>query len=184
MNPVQRGEIVDYQTYEETRDAFRTRVLAEKARRRIHVGPCFTFLFENPLTVRYQIQEMMRAERIVRERDILHELETYNGLLGGDGELGATLLIEIEDAAERSARLQDWISLPGHVYAVLPGGSRVRAQFDEKQRDALRLSSVQYLKFPVDGHVPVSIGIDLPGIESETQLTLEQQSALAADLSA
>ena len=97
MKPVARTDLVDYQTYEDARERFRQRAMAAKDARRVHVGPYLTFLFENTLTIRYQIQEMMRTERIVRERDIQHELETYNAVLGGPGELGCTLLIEIDD---------------------------------------------------------------------------------------
>jgi hypothetical protein len=104
MQPVGRDSLLDYVTYEERRDAIRRQVFAVKALRRVHVAGVLTFLFENADTVRYQVQEMMRAERIVKEGDIAHELATYNELLGGPGELGATLLIEIEDPVERSAR--------------------------------------------------------------------------------
>lgn len=182
MKPVSRADLVDYQTYEEGRPAFRTEAMAAKAARRIHVGPYLTFLFENTLTIRYQIQEMMRAERIVRERDIQHELETYNALLGGAGELGCTLLIEIDDPDQRAVRLQEWYELPAHVYARLEDGSRVRATFDETQRGDGRLSSVQYLKFAVDGRTPVALGADLAALTVEAELTPEQRAALATDL--
>lgn len=182
MKPVLRAEIVDYQTYEETRASFREVVLAEKNRRRIEVGGCFAFLFENRLTVRYQIQEMMRVEKIVRERDVLHELETYNAILGGDGELGCTLMIEIDDPAERSLKLREWIGLPGAIYARMEDGARVRPRFDPGQVGAGRLSSVQYLRFPVGESVPVAIGIDLPGLEVERSLNGDQRAALAEDL--
>jgi hypothetical protein len=182
MKTVQRSEIVDYQTYEEMREELRKEVFAVKARRRIHVGNCFTFLLENTLTMRYQVQEMMRAERMVRERDILHELETYNGLLGGDGELGCTLLIEIDDPEKRAVKLREWLKLPEHVYALLEDGTKIRPTFDRSQGGKERLSSVQYLKFPVRGAVPIAIGIDLPGIESETRLGEDQRGALAEDL--
>ena len=184
MKRVARHEIVDYQTYEELRPAFRAAAMAAKAARRVHVGEHVTFLFENPLTIRYQVQEMMRTERIVRERDIVHELDTYNGLLGGPGELGCTLLIEIDDPAVRAVRLREWFALPEHVYARLEDGTVVRPRFDEAQRREGRLSSVQYLKFPVDGRVPVAVGIDLPGAAAETALTSAQRAALAEDLGA
>lgn len=182
MKPVPRDAIVDPTTYERTRPAFRQVVMAVKAPRRIHVGDDFTFLFENTLTMRYQVQEMVRAERITREEDIVQELATYNGLLGGAGELACTLLIEIDDPALRAVRLEEWYALPEHIYAVLEDGRRVRPMFDEDQRGRGRLSSVQYLKFPVGGHVPVALGIDLPGIEAETRLSPEQRAALAEDL--
>jgi Protein of unknown function (DUF3501) len=182
MNRVERSEIVDYETYEEIREEFRERVMAEKARRRVHVGQHFTFLFENPLTVRYQVQEMMRAERIVKERDILHELETYNALLGVEGELGCTLLIEIDDPGSRSERLREWRGLPERVFARMDDGRLIRPLFDEDQRNAERISSVQYLRFPVGGRVPAAVGIDFPGVEAETLLTADQCAALAEDL--
>jgi hypothetical protein len=182
MKTVQRSDVVDYRTYEEMRKELQEEVFAAKARRRIHVGECFTFLFENALTVRYQVQEMMRVEKIVRERDILHELETYNALLGGDGQLGCTLLIEIDDPERRAEKLRDWLALPGCMYALLADGTKIRPAYDPSQIGTERLSSVQYLKFGTRGLVPVAIGIDLPGIESETRLTQDQKLALAEDL--
>jgi hypothetical protein len=180
--PVLRHDVLDIRSYELQRPAFRQQVFAAKGRRRIHVGECFTFLFENTVTIRYQIQEMMRAEHITAEPAILHELETYNGLLGGAGELGCTLLIEIDDPALRPRRLREWFALPEHVYVRLPDGTTVRPTFDETQRGAGRLSSVQYLKFRVGRMVPVAVGVDLAGLEAETPLTPDQRGALAEDL--
>lgn len=182
MRRVRRGEIVDYVTYEDERDAYRERVLEVKRARRLHVGEYLTLLFENPTTVRYQVQEMMRTERIVRERDVAHELETYNELLGADGELGCTLMIEIEDPSERDAKLRQWLALPEHVYLRLADGTRVRPRHDPRQRGEDRLSSVQYLRFDVAGQSPVAAGVDLVGLEVETALTDEQRAALASDL--
>ena len=182
MKPVLREDLVDYQTYEEIRPALRQEVLAAKAARRVHVGAYLTFLFENTLTIRYQIQEMMRAERIVKERAVLHELETYNALLGGPGELGCTLLIEIDDPLVRAVRLQEWYDLPEHVYVRTQDGTRVSASFDKTQRGDGRLSSVQYLKFSMAGRVAVGAGVDLPGLAAEVTFSAEQRAALAADL--
>lgn len=183
MRPVPRQAIVDHLTYEESvRPELRQRVLAAKAPRRVHVGEYLTFLFENTLTMQYQIQEMVRVERLVREADILHELETYNGLLGAAGELAATLMIEIDDPAVRAVKLSEWLRLPEHVYAVLEDGALVRPTFDPAQVGDDRVSSVQYLKFPVGGRAPVAVGVDLPGAEAETRLTAEQRAALTEDL--
>jgi hypothetical protein len=182
MRPVQRSEIVDYVSYGENRGVFQKEVFAAKARRRIHLGDCFTFLFENALTVRYQVQEMMRAEKIVREKDIQHELETYNSLLGGDGELGCCFMIEIEDAQRRDSRLREWIDLPKHIYAELQNGEKIYARFDPAQIGSGRLSSVQYLKFSVRGSVPVALGVDLPGCEAKILLKDDQRAALRQDL--
>lgn len=182
MRPVTREEIVDYATYEDGREAFRRDVMAAKERRRLHLGGFVTLLFENRLTVRYQVQEMMRVERIVRETDVRHELETYNELLGGPGELGATMLIEIDDERERAEKLAAWIGLPERVYLELDDGTRVCGVPDGRQQDEQRVSSVQYLKFAVEGRTPVAAGIDFPGLEVRVPLTPEQQGALADDL--
>lgn len=185
MQPVPRESLLDYVTYEERREAIRREVLALKAPRRVHVGGVLTFLFENADTVRYQVQEMMRVERIVKEADIRHELATYNELLGGPGELGATLLIEIDDQAERDRCLRAWLELPWHVYVEVPaagGAERVYARFDTRQVGLERLSSVHYLKFDTGGRVPRAIGVDLQGFEAETALAPEQVEALAQDL--
>ena len=184
MNQVNRTEIIDYVTYEEERDAFRSEVLAIKRPRRIHVGEYLTFLFENKTTIRYQVQEMMRTEKIVRESDILHELETYNELLGVPGELGCTLLIEIDDEAERNVKLRAWLELIQHLYMEVEGGERVRASFDERQVGEERLSSVQYLKFDLKGRSPIAMGSDLPALIVHSELTAEQKAALAEDLQA
>ena len=182
--PVERSEIVDYQTYEELRPDVRAAVMKEKEHRRIHVGPHLTFLFETHATMRYQIQEMMRAEQIVKEADILHEIETYNEVLGGPGELGCTLLVELDDPDERAKKLTEWLDLPRHLYAKLEDGRRVRPTYDERQVGEERVSSVQYLKFAVGECAPVALGCDHPDpdVMSEAELTDPQRAALQKDL--
>ncbi len=183
MQKVQRSDIVDYQTYNDSRDEFRKQVLDEKEARRIHVGPHLTFLFETTLTVRYQIQEMMRIEHIVREADVQHEIDTYNELVGDTGEVGCTLLIEIDDPAERDVKLREWLGLTKHLYMLLDNGERVRAEWDQRQVGSDRLSAVQYLKFKPGTHRPKAIGVDHPKLELEQPLTDEQTAILAADAS-
>ncbi len=183
MRPVRRDELLDLTAYEKARPALRREVMAIKAPRRIHVGEVLTFLFENRETIRYQIQEMLRAERIVQEPEIAHELETYNEVLGGDGELGCALLIEIDDPQARDRLLREWLALPQHLYVETKSGKRVRPTYDARQVGADRLSSVQYLKFDTGGEAPIKIGSDLPALTVETALTAEQRAALAADLS-
>jgi hypothetical protein len=182
MKPIERHEIVDYVTYEDERERFRAEAMSIKGPRRVHFGEYFTVLFENHLTVRYQIQEMIRAERIVRESDIVHEIQTYNELLGKAGELGCTLLIEIEDPAVRDEKLRAWLQVPDKIYVLLEDGTRVHATFDSRQRDERRLSSVQYLKFDTKGRVPVAVGVDSAEIRAETRLTEPQVEALRTDL--
>lgn len=183
MRKVAREDIVDYVTYEERRPAVRERVMGVKAARRVHAGPYLTFLFENHETIAYQVQEMMRAERIVRERDIQRELDTYNELIGGEGELGFTLLIELPDPVERAEKLAAWAPLVDHVFAELDDGARVHARYDRRQVGGERLSSVQYMAFAVGGRVPVAVGSDWEGHAVRARLSEAQRAALAADLS-
>ena len=182
MKRVNRQEILDYVTYEEQRDKFRKKIMKIKELRRINVAGVLSFLFENSDTVRYQIQEMIRVERMVKETDILHEIKTYNELLGDSGELGCTLLIEIDDPDERDEKLTQWLELTKHLYLSLEDGTRIRASFDERQIGDSRLSSVQYIKFDTGGKTPFAIGSDLPLLKAETTLTVEQQKALSEDL--
>lgn len=181
---VERSDILDYETYGDRRDALRAMVMEVKRRRRVHLGRCLTFLFENRTTVWYQIQEMVRAERIVREADIQHEIDTYNALCGGPGELGCCLLIEIEDEEERRRRLREWRALPGHAFVRCEGDVLVRAEFDPAQASDEQLSSVQYLRFRVGDLRPVGVGCDFPPLAGETTFNDEQRDAINRDLTA
>ena len=183
MKPVERSEILDFVTYNEQRDQLRSAALATKSARRVLVGSHLTFLFENRDTVRYQLQELMRTEQIVKEADIAHELRTYNELLGDRGQLGCTLLIGIDDEAERADKLKAWKTLPEHLYVTTLDGRRVRATYDNRQVGEHRLSAVQYLKFEVGLQAPVSVGTDHPALTEETTLSAAQRDALQADLS-
>ena len=184
MKPVVREDILDFVTYGERREALRAAAMKAKDLRRVHVGEHLTFLFENPETVRYQVLEMVRAEQLVREADIRHELETYNALLGDEGDLGCTLLIEIGDEAERARLLRAWRDLPGHVHLVLADGRTVPARWDEAQMDDGKLSSVQFLRFAVGNGQPVGLRVTLPVLTAETRFRPETRQALTEDLSA
>lgn len=184
MRPVERREILDYVTYREQREAIRGAALRAKSVRRILVGEHFTFLFENRETVRYQVQEMMRVEELVKEEDILHELKTYNELIHDKGTLGCTLLIGIDDEAERDTKLREWVGLNEHIYASMPDGSRIRPTWDQRQVGDERLSSVQYLAFAFGTEPPTAIGIKTASLEVETALSDAQREALREDLGA
>jgi hypothetical protein len=184
VKPVDRSEILDYVTYGDEREKIRASALRAKSVRRILVGECFTFLFENRETVRYQVQEMMRIERIVKEDDIQHELDTYNELIHPKGTVGCTLLVGIDDEAERDVKLQAWMGLNEHIYAKLPDGTLVKPTWDPRQVGETRLSSVQYLVFAIGEEAPTAIGIAMPGSQAETALSSAQRSALSEDLNA
>jgi hypothetical protein len=149
MNKVVLSEILDIAQYEKAREAFRRRIIELKKNRRLPVGPIVTFVFENHDTVLFQIQEMMRAERIVDDNAIQHEIDTYNQLLPGENELAATMLIELPDAA----RVRDEITKfyganTGDVTYFQVGDGRLPGVFDAGQSDGLRISAVQYVRFP------------------------------------
>ena len=186
MKRVERSEIVDYVTYEERRGAVRDSAMKAKAVRRVHVGPHLTFLFENHETILYQVQEMTRAERMVKEADIVHEIETYNELLGSPGEVGCSLLVELDDPAERAEKLTKWLALPKHLYVKRADGTKAYARYDDRQVGDTRVSSVQYLKFEVGKQAPVAVGCDHPDpeLKHETTLSADQRAALQADLDA
>ena len=182
MKRVQRSEILDFVTYGEQRDRIRASAMAAKDLRRIHLGPHLTFLFENHETTRYQVLEMVRSEQMVRESDIQHELDTYNALMGGDGELGATLLIEIDDAAQRPELLRRWRDLPRRVAMTFTDGSEAFAKVDEDQFNDEKASSVQFLRFKVDGRTPKGLRADHPDYRAEISFTEPQRAALLEDL--
>ena len=182
MKRVSRDEVRTPSEYAAVRDEFRSAVLAQKEKRRIHVGSHLTFLFENHDTVLYQIQEMIRAENLTREPDIHHEMETYNELLGEKGELGCTLLVEIDDPAKRAELLTRWKGLPETLYLETQNGTRVPAQFDPRQVGGTRISSVHYLKFRLGDQVPARVGCSHPDIDAEAALNAEQIAALCQDL--
>ncbi|HET6440385.1 MAG TPA: DUF3501 family protein [Anaeromyxobacter sp.] len=182
MRHVRRDEILSLKAYEASRAEIRKGILEAKQLRRATAGGVLTFLFENTATIRYQVQEMVRAEHMTGEPEIRHELETYNELLGGRGELGVSLLIEVPDPAERDRLLREWLDLPRHLYLRLESGEKVRARYDPRQVGEDRLSSVQYLKFDVGGQVPWAAGADLAQLSVEVALPKAQREALAADL--
>ena len=102
--------------------------------------------------------------------------------MGDDGELGFTLLIEIDSPEERAVKLVEWFDLPKHLYVRLPDGSKAYATYDDRQIGEDRLSSVQYMKFDTKGHTPVAVGSDLAAYLAEDELSEESQNALAEDL--
>jgi hypothetical protein len=193
QQPVTRNEVLDIAQYEKARPEFRKRVLAEKELRRVAVGNHFTFLFENHLTVLYQIQEMMRIERIVEEAAIQHEIDTYNELIPPQGGLSAALLIEYDDPKARAVHLPRLLGIENHVWLLVGGLPPVAARFDRRQIGEDRISSVQYLTFALPeehrrqwmelGQAGlVRLRIDHPYYTAEATLTPAQAEALGQDL--
>ena len=186
MLPLTRSDLWPLKLYDDVRDEFRKTVIAAKQHRRIPVGPYMTFVFENRLTVKFQIQEVLRVERIDSTEGIEEELEGFNTMLPGPGELSATLLIELTgtdpDVKEQLARLT---GLAEHVWLEVDG-RRVRGNFDPDRDDGRRVSAVQYVRFSVDGRIdparPVAVVIDHRNYSHRAELGAEARKSIAADL--
>src|SRR5579885_3369506 len=147
MQPIDISEIKNIADYDLERERWRPQILALKDRRRIAVGEHLTFLFENRETVRYQIQEMMRIERITEPEAIAHEVATYNELIPQPGELSATLLIEYASAEERDVKLRELLGLEKHIWLAVNGTARIPTRFDEGQIAPDRRGSVKYVQY-------------------------------------
>jgi hypothetical protein len=187
MKPIEVAEIKNIVDYELERLALRPKLIALKDRRRVRVGSHLTFLFENRETVRYQIQEMMRIERITELAAIRHEVDTYNELIPRSGELSACLLIEYESPEERDVRLRELRGLEDHVWIAVGDQPPTGAKFDTRQISTDRLSSVQYLKFPLTAEQRACwasgarIVVDHPSLKAEQSFTAQQLAELGAD---
>lgn len=148
MNKVALSEILDIAQYEKARAEFRRCIIELKKNRRLPVGPMVTFVFENRDTVLFQIQEMMRAERMVNDDAIQREIDTYNQLLPGENELTATMLIELPDAARIREEITKFHGVnTGEATYIQIGDERLPAAFDAGQSDDRRISAVQYVRF-------------------------------------
>jgi hypothetical protein len=189
MKPVTRSELLDLGAYEQVREHFRARVLAVKRPRYVSLGPAMTLLFENRDTVLFQVQEMLRTERITSEKAILHELETYNELLPGDHELSATVFIEFPEREERERMLIALAGVEDDFY-VAAGGERVPVIPDRRGTEPDRTMAVQYVKFPLSasaeqalksGGAPFSVGVEHPAYRAEVVLPPETVASLRDD---
>lgn len=167
MKPVERDEVLGLAAYEQIRDAFRARVIAEKKARRVFLGDHASCLFENHDTVLLQIQEMLRTERITREAAILHEIETYNELIAKKGELSATILVEIPDKEVRDRFLVEAAGLETS-FVVVVDGVECKGQVDPSRVDPSRTTAVHYVKFDL-----------VPAAEQKLRDVLEKKRAPA-----
>ena len=194
QSPVTRSELLDIAEYEKKRPSFREEVMAAKALRRVMVGQHFNFVFENHVTVLYQIQEMMRVERIVEESAIEHEVSTYNSLIPPAGGLSATLLIEYVDATTRAENLPKLLGIENHVWLHVGALPPLAAEFEQSQIGEARISSVQYVEFPLsEAHRAgwqeaaeagtLKLVVDHPHYSEEAVISPEVARALAEDFS-
>ena len=149
MPHITRDSLMTLEAYAKARPQFRARVMAHKQNRTLHLGPHLTLLFEDELTIRYQVQEMLRAERTFEEAGIQGELDAYNPLIPDGANWKATLMIEYPDVEERHRMLARLIGIEDRVWVQVAGHARAHAIADEDlERDtADKTSAVHFLRF-------------------------------------
>jgi hypothetical protein len=192
MKPITLDEIKNVYEYEKVRPQMREAIIQEKRHRRVQVGPQMTFVFENRRTILFQIQEMIRTERIITDDGMQAEIDTYNQLLPGDNELSATLLIEITVKHDIRPVLDSLVGLTKDSVFLTIGEREIPASFDEMQSEDDRISAVQYVKWKLTdpdiermrlGASEVAIVVRHPNYSHYTVLTAEQRDAIINDIS-
>lgn len=191
MKKLTLADIADHREYERQRDDFRRRIIEMKRQRRMGLGDVVTVVFENTDTMRFQVQEMARAERMLTDEQIQHEVDTYNEIIPGPGELSVTLLIELTDEAQLRHWLPKLVGIQRSLAIVLGDGSRVPGvpQDEERLTREETTPAVHFVKFPFgpgqrealeDGGARVVV--EHPEYRAEHVLTAEETAQLVADL--
>ena len=192
MPAIARDSLLTLEAYAKERSAFRARVLAHKRNRIVHLGPHVTLLFEDELTIRYQIQEMLRIEKTFDEAGIQQEVDAYNPLVPDGSNLKATMLLEYEDADARHAALAQLRGIEDHVFMRVAGFPIVQAIADEdldRENDD-KTSAVHFVRFELTpamiaafkADTPVALSIDHPNYQAEVAMISPLvQETLASD---
>jgi len=192
VKKISMADILPLADYERVRAILRPLFIHEKERRRLAVGSHLTFIFENAQTSWYQIEEMIRSEKMTDGYAIQHEIDTYNELIPAPGELVATLLIEYADASEREAALRRLVGLERHLWLEL-GAKKIPASFDDRQMSSEKISAVQFVRFRLqDVNGPqllelarkgkAAIMADHPSLAARGEISGLLASSLAEDL--
>lgn len=190
MRKLTMDDIADLREYERTRDELRRSIIDLKKRRRVALGDILTLAFENVDTMRWQVQEMARVERMLRDEQIAHEVETYNELIPGEGELSATLFIELDSEPKLREWLPKLVGIHEAVAIVLADGSEVRGVAGDADRLTREdvTPAVHFLRFsftPAQVELfrtgPVTVRVDHPQYAAEATLDDVRHAAIAAD---
>ncbi|WP_455378596.1 DUF3501 family protein [Petrachloros mirabilis] len=194
MQGMTLDDVIPCAEYERQRESFRSRIIALKQRRRISLGPMITLVFENRDTLQFQIQEMIRVERILDPRKVQDELDVYNALLPQVSELSATLLIEITEEAKIKEWLDRFMGLDhGNAVAIVAGGERAYGEFEGGHSHESKISAVHFVRFRInetmkaafaDLRVPVTMTIDHNGYRAEVTVPASMREEWLADLGA
>jgi len=192
MPQIARESLLSLEAYARSRNEFRARAIDHKQRRTVHVGEHLTLQFEDELTVRYQIQEMLRIERIFEEEGIRGELDAYNPLVPDGSNWKATMLLEYPDPDERRARLAELKGVERRVWVQVEGCERVHAVADEdlERENDEKTSSVHFLRFELRPEMvealrrdaALSVGVDHPRYQVSVQIGPQTRGSLAEDL--
>lgn len=172
MPQITKESLMPLEAYARARAEFRARVMVHKQQRAIQIGGNITLIFEDELTIRYQVQEMLRAERIFEEQGILDELQAYNPLVPDGNNWKATMMIEYPEEQERRGMLAQLIGVEDRVWVQIAGFERVHAVADEdlERENAEKTSAVHFLRFDLDtkmiaalrGGATLAMGVDHP----------------------
>ena len=193
MPKLSRDSLMTLEAYAKSRKDFRAKVIAHKKSRTVHLGDHVTLLFEDELTIRYQVQEMLRIEKIFEEDGIQDELAAYNPLVPDGSNFKATMLLEYEDPDERRRELGRLKGIEDRVYVQVEGCARVFAIADEdldRENDE-KTSSVHFLRFELTPEmtaalkygVGLAIGVDHPNYQAAIPAVPDAtRRALVADL--
>jgi len=176
MTPITRDNLLTLEAYAKIRKDFRAQVMAHKKLRKIALGENITLIFEDELTVRYQIQEMLHVERIFQEEEIVHELETYTPLIPDGHNWKATMMIEYPDPTVRAAKLATMVGIEDKVWVKIAGHTPVYAIADEdlERETSEKTSSVHFLRFELIPEMiqslqqgaSLSMGVDHPAYQT------------------
>src|SRR5207249_1386376 len=177
MARIARESLLTLEAYARERSGFRARVLAHKKPRSVHLGEHLTLLFEDELTIRYQVQEMLRIEKIFEEAGIQDELDTYNPLIPEGHNWKVTMQLEYEDVEERKRALAKLKGIEDRVWVQVEGQPRVHAIADEdlERESDEKTSSVHFLRFELTPEmisalkygVALGFGVDHPNYQAE-----------------
>ena len=189
---IQRDSLLSLEAYAKQRGQFRARVMEHKKRRTVHVGAHVTLQFEDELLIRYQIQEMLRIERIFEEEGIQGELDAYNPLIPDGGNWKATMFIEYPDVEERKRMLARLKGIEAKTWVQVEGGERVYAIADEdlERENEEKTAAVHFVRFEVPPAMrealrrgaKLSIGVDHPEYRAAVDASAEQRASLLEDL--
>lgn len=191
MASIARDSLLTLEAYAREREAFRARVMAHKRHRTVHVGRHVTLIFEDELTIRYQIQEMLRIEKTFDEAGIRAELDAYTPLIPDGTNLKATMMIEYEEPEQRKVELERLKGIERRVVLQV-GASRIFAIADEdlERENETKTSAVHFLRFQFDpaaraalrAGAEMALGIDHPNYPERTEkLAPEVQASLLRD---